>query len=164
MNPNPLNEYERNQCGKRLNAALESPEIAVVVLATLEGRRLAFASHVGTIDSMQIAALSGMLSSLGSNLADGAPSSVICICDIRGYPVVVVSAGRMLLTVVGHKSANIGMVAGVAGDVARDLHARIGNTGNDVPPASEERFQFDADGFTERVLSALEQRKARPAD
>lgn len=163
MSPNPLSEDVRGQCVQRLDALLENSEIITAVLATAKGGCLAAPSYYNGIDTMQIAALSAMLSSVGSNLAAGAPSRGVCICDVKGHPMVVLPVKRMLLSVIGRKGTNMGMVAGVAQDMADKMAERIDDIALSARQQGLGDFQFDADGFTERVLASLEDRKPQPA-
>lgn len=190
-----LNERDRGLCIKRLNMMMESPDIVAGVLATTKGSPLAAPDRDSGIETRRIAAFGAIMWSIGESLEPSKkPSRGISICDLKGFPVVMIPAGVAQLVVIGRKGSNIGMVAGIAQDVARDIASKIGKiieeeeakpaAKQEAKPAAtqpdkqeakpvakpvlqdaddDEGFQFDADALTERVMSALQERKEHPA-
>ncbi|HXH73304.1 MAG TPA: hypothetical protein VNI58_10860 [Mariprofundaceae bacterium] len=156
-----LDELQRGQCVTLLDDILESPEIVAAVLETADGPRLAASNRDRGVDTFQVAALSAMLISLGNSLTGSrTPASHdVAICDLKGSPMVVLPAGKALLSVIGRKGANMGLVVGIARNAAPRLAEIIARAPIDRPREEKKGFVFDADGFTARVLKDVEERK-----
>jgi len=136
MGSSRLNEQDHGRCVKRLDAILENKEIVAAVVAAAEGELLAAPSKDCSIDTAFIADVSAKVAALGKTLLSQAKSKSrnISVCDFGGSPMMVVPAKEALVTIIGRPGANMGMIAGVALDTARELAAKINlTTGTEAP-------------------------------
>lgn len=171
---------------QRLKGSIDSGDIVASVLSTRGGRPLAWGNKFHGIKPEDIAKLATSTTNLGSLLMKEEDASRFnrIICDVNGSPVIVTEVQKLLLTFVGEKHANIGKVAGIADHMANhfrkniiiDVKAQkdVSKSGQDKKPAGtavpdmeqettgsvqdkvNDRFVFDAEGFTAKVMADLE--------
>jgi hypothetical protein len=175
-----IDQQSVTRAEKRFKETLAESDIVAAVLSTSGGRILAWGSKFDAILPTDIAKMATYITNLGSMLAHGESSTRYnrTVCDIKGNPVIITTVARFLLTVVGDSHANIGKVVGYAEQLASDFRHSLkvisDVQANDAvhagpdreetqPRIANDRFVFDADGFTERVLADIEAQKNQPA-
>jgi len=156
MNMFTPDEQSLQLCRERLASMVDDGYIVSAVLSAPDGRLIASAPQQGSIDGRDVARMSQLVLALATD--ETSPRRNRVVCDLKGRPLVILHAGRLVLTVIAKVDANMGMVAGIAEHAAGELRDTIRFS---AAPAAGigNNFAFDADGFTQKVLADIERQR-----
>jgi len=119
-----LSEKEIKACQKEMAALMEKfSSLEGAVLSTADGLLVASEDRSGNLEPDTISAISASMISLADTLAGqaGRPEVNNIISEAESSTLVILHAGEMILTVVGHHDTNIGLVLAAAKSAAKSI-------------------------------------------
>jgi len=119
-----INDREMQHCKKTLADLINKFDlVAAAVLSSQDGLHVASESHDGDMEMDAIAAMSSSLISLADALAGQAGKPMVdnVISEAESSTLVILHAGELILTVIGHKGINIGLILSSARKAAKEI-------------------------------------------
>ena len=119
-----MNEKEIQRCQATLVGFIKKFEmVAAVVVSSQDGLHVASESHDTSMEMDAVAAMSASLLSLADALAGQAGKPMVdnVISEAESSTLVILHAGELILTVIGHTGINIGLILSSARKAAKEI-------------------------------------------